>query len=132
MNLLPEQVDHINFVNWFDYNFPQLKDDLHHFANERKCSVSQGRLLKRMGVKKGVFDFFLATPIRKHGKCLDDYLFTYHGFWMELKTVNGKKTPEQIQFGKRKEENGYNAVFAFGLEEAKQKTLNYLSSFIRI
>ena len=58
MTLGKEQIDHINIVNWFNYQFPELSEDLHHFANERTCSVQQGRILKRMGVKRGVSDFF--------------------------------------------------------------------------
>lgn len=130
MNLNPEQIIQINYINWFNEKFPEYKDDLYHFANERKCSVQEGRLLKRMGVKKGVFDFFLAVPRNKYVTCGNDYSFTYHGFWIELKTLNGKKSKEQIEFGKRQESMGYHAVFAFGLDEAKQKTLEYLSYFI--
>lgn len=58
MPLKPEQIEHINIVEWFNYQFPKLEPDFHHFANERKCSIQQGAILKRMGVKRGVSDFF--------------------------------------------------------------------------
>ena len=45
----PEKVEHINLVNWFTFHFPELEDDFHHFANERRCSVQEGRMLKRYG-----------------------------------------------------------------------------------
>lgn len=116
MALSPEQIDHINLVNWFNYKYPEYEDDLHHFANERKCSVMQGRILKRMAVKKGVSDFFLAIPKKE-----------LSGFWLELKIGKNKPTKEQILFAERKRERGYKVEFAWGFDEAKQKIMDYLS-----
>jgi hypothetical protein len=118
MSLQPEQIEHINTVNWFTYEFPELADDFHHFANERSCSVMQGRLLKRMAVKKGVLDFFLAFPW--NGKA---------GLWVEIKVGQNKPTKEQIEFAKRKMSRGYDAVFALGFEAAKQAIVKYLQGY---
>lgn len=115
--LHPEQVDHINVMNWFNHNFPQFKDDLHHFANERRCSIQQGRLLKRMGVKKGVADFFLAIPARG-----------YAGLWIELKVGDGKLTIEQSEFLHRKNCMGYQAVAAWGFDAATEIIKSYLTN----
>lgn len=117
MSLQPEQIDHINIVNWFNYQFPELADDLHHFANERICSVQQGRLLKRMGVKKGVADFFLAVGCGGN-----------HGLWLELKTGKGKLSDEQAAFLERKQARGYMAVTARGFDAAKDIIVDYLNS----
>ena len=87
----PEKVEHINVVNWFAFHFPDLEEDFHHFANERRCSVQEGRMLKRMGVKKGVADFFLALPQEE-----------FHGLWIELKAGKGRLSKEQEQFLNRK------------------------------
>jgi hypothetical protein len=119
MPLQAEQIEHINIVNWFNYQFPELSDDLHHFANERRCSIQQGRTLKRMGVKKGVADFFLAFPVNG-----------YHGLWLELKVGKGKLTPEQISFLARKTERGYLSISVWGFEAAKEMILTYLKSYI--
>jgi fructose/tagatose bisphosphate aldolase len=119
MSLNPEQIHHINVVNWFTHNYPDLADDFHHFANERKCSMQQGRLLKRMGVKKGVADFFLALAIGG-----------FHGLWIELKTEKGKLTPEQLEFLMRKRQRGYSARVAHGSDEAKEAILDYLDNHI--
>lgn len=113
----PEQIDHINIVNWFNHNYPQFTDDFHHFANERRCSIQQGRILKRMGVKKGVADFFLALGCGP-----------YHGLWIELKVGKNKLSPEQQAFISRKRERGYFATCAHGAEEAKAAILTYLDS----
>ncbi len=114
-----EDIDHINSINWFHHNFPELADDLHHFANERKCSQSEGRLLKRKGVKKGVYDFFLAIPMNE-----------FHGLWIELKVGKGKLSDEQIAFGERKNKRGYLAVAVWGYEALKAVILNYLKDYI--
>jgi hypothetical protein len=119
MSLKPEQIDHINLVNWFDHKFPELEPDFHHFANERKCSVLQGRILKRMNVKKGVADFFLAFS--QSGK---------HGLWIELKVGKNKPTKEQIEFGVQKIKRGYEVAFVWGFEAAKEVILIYLKDYI--
>jgi len=113
--LRPEEIDHINTVNWFEHNFPHLADDFHHFANERKCTVMEGRKLKRMGVKKGVLDFHLALPCGG-----------YHGLWVELKVGKGKLLPEQVEFISRKNERGYLAVAVWGFDAAKKVIKTYL------
>ncbi len=115
MSLKPEQIDHINLVNWFNHTYPELAEDFHHFANERKCSVQQGRLLKRMGVKKGVSDFFLAVPVG-----------AYHGLWIELKVGKGKLSKEQVDFLDRKASKGYAAVCALGFNAASEIIKGYL------
>ena len=118
MALQPEQAEHINVVNWFNYQFPELADDFHHFANERKCSIQTGRTLKRMGVKKGVSDFFLALP-------LDGYA----GFWLELKVGKNKVTPEQDAFMNRKMARGYLCAACWGFEAAKELISIYLRNY---
>ncbi len=119
MALQKEQIDHINVVNWFNYNFPELEGDLHHFANERRCSIQQGRTLKRMGVKKGVADFFLALPV--NGKS---------GLWIELKMGTNKPTTEQKEFLARKMQRNYEAHVVWGAEAAKIIILTYLIDYI--
>tara|TARA_R110000868_G_scaffold161317_1_gene391509 strand:+ start:14251 stop:14634 length:384 start_codon:yes stop_codon:yes gene_type:complete len=115
MALKAEEVDHINLVNWFHHNYPELADDLHHIANERKCSEQEGRKLKKMGVKRGVSDFFLAVP--SNGK---------HGLWLELKVGKNKPSPEQIAFLERKSNNNYMAVCMWGFEACKEVIREYL------
>jgi hypothetical protein len=121
MSLKPEQIDHINLVNWFHYNFPELAADFHHFANERKCSEYEGKKLKKMGVKKGVADFFLALPVQN-----DDGVW-WAGLWIELKVGKGKLTIEQSAFIHRKLQRGYEAVAVWGEDAAKAVILTYLN-----
>ena len=118
MPLKPEQIDHINVVNWFNYQYPKLADDFHHFANERFCSIQEGRTLKRMGVKPGVADFFLAVPW--NGR---------HGLWVELKVGKNKPTKEQIDFLERKVRHGYAVAVAWGFDSAKEIIDSYLKGY---
>lgn len=115
----PEQIDHINTVNWFKHDFPELEEDFHHFANERKCSRMQGALLKRMGVKKGVADFFLAFP--QNGKC---------GLWIELKVGDGRPSKEQKAFLARKAQRGYECACVWGTDAARETIKAYLKDYI--
>jgi hypothetical protein len=127
MPLKPEQIEHINLVNWFNYNFPELSDDFHHFANERRCSVQEGRLLKRMAVKRGVSDFFLAIPLSHQYKDGNKH---FSGLWIELKVGKNKPTKEQIYFANRKIDKGYHAVFVWGFNQAKESIVRYLEPYI--
>lgn len=108
MKLKPEEAEHIAIVDWFHLTYPNLYWDFHHFANERKCSIAYGTKLKRMGVKRGVSDFFLAIP-NKH----------YSGLWIELKVKQGKLTYEQSAFLYQKNKRGYLAVAVWGFDAAK-------------
>lgn len=114
----PEQIEHINIVNWFNNKYPELNCDFHHFANERRCSIQQGRLLKRMGVQRGVSDFFLALPSGG-----------YSGLWIELKVGAGKLSADQTNFINRKNSRGYLAVAVWGFDAAKEVISTYLKSF---
>ncbi len=116
--LKQEQIDHINIVNWFNYTYPDLEEDLHHFANERRCTVQEGRLLKRMGVKKGVADFFLAIPMNGRS-----------GLWIELKVGSNKPSPEQMKFLARKILRGFDAACVIGAQAAKELISTYLKDF---
>lgn len=116
--LQPEQIDHINYLNWFKETYPIFERDIYHFANERKCSAQQGRILKRMGVVKGVLDFFLAIPNNP-----------YHGFWLELKVGKNTLTKEQNEFIERNNKRGYCCVAAWGENAAKELTKVYLLDY---
>jgi len=102
-------------MNWVSYNLPDVFEDTHHFANQRSCSIQEGRKLKRMGVKRGVSDIFVAIP--KNGKA---------GLWLELKVGSGKLSKEQSDFLERKKERGYDCHVAWGYSEAIDILLNYL------
>lgn len=117
MKLGAETILQINLVNWFVHEYPQYADDLYHFANERHCTVQQGRILKRMGVRSGVADLFLSVPRE-----------AYHGAWIELKEGNGKPSKAQQDFLARMTVRGYMAVCVTGLDAAKAAIQTYLET----
>ena len=128
MSLTPEQIDHINIVNWFHHDFPELADDFHHFANERFIDVKKNpglwqhaKNLSKMGIKKGVLDFFLALPVQ------NDSGIWWAGLWVELKVGKGKLTREQSAFIHRKLQRGYQAIAVWGEDAAKAVILTYLN-----
>lgn len=78
-----------------------------HIANERSCSIQQGMILKRMGVRSGVSDIFIPRANK-----------TLHGLWIELKFGKNKASPAQLTFINEMISEGYGAFVATGAEEA--------------
>lgn len=121
-----ERVHHINVVNWFKHYYPELEDDFHHFANERRiqkrggAEFYEGKMLKRMGVKKGVADFFLAFP--QNGKA---------GLWIELKVGDNKPSKEQKAFLERKEMRGYDVACVWGFKAVCDVITAYLKDYVK-
>lgn len=103
-----ERIEQINFMNWVRENYPDIWEDTYHFANERRCSVMEGRNLKKMGVKKGVSDIFVAVPY-----C------GLSGLWIELKAEGGRLSEEQKEFITRMNSRGYLALAVWGADSAK-------------
>jgi hypothetical protein len=104
--LSKETLEHLAAMRWFKLQYPKEERWSFHIANERKCSESYGRLLKNMGVKKGISDLFIPEP---RGE--------YHGLWIEIKAKDGKKSTEQINFTNDMLSKGYFACFCFGSDE---------------
>jgi hypothetical protein len=102
---------------------PITKKYLIHIPNQRKCSAAYGAKLKKMGVKKGVSDYFLAYPVGD--VC---------GLWLELKVPAEKimnksatkATLEQCSWINRMSLVGYQAQFVFGWPEAWLTICEYL------
>ena len=111
-----EQVMQINFMLWLRKNHPEIEKNTFHFANERKCTVQQGVLLKRMGVKRGVLDLF--NGMQNHGKS---------GLWVELKSGKNKPTKEQIDFMQQQIANNYAVACCWSLDGVKSVFNEYFS-----
>lgn len=111
----PEDILQINLINWLEYHYPDIAQDAYHIPLQRKCSIQQGRLLKRMGVKPGISDLFVAVPMQG-----------YHGLFLELKEGSGKPSKAQQEFLARMTARGYLAVCVTGLDAAKAVIETYL------
>lgn len=95
---------------------PVCKDFLFHIENERKCSVVQGWIRKRKGVKKGVVDYFLAYPSQG-----------FHGFWFEMKVKGKKLTLEQKEWLDLMHSVGYKIGCYFSWLDAVIALKDYLN-----
>lgn len=95
--------------------WPELKL-LFHVPNERNCTPQQGKMLKLMGVKRGVPDIFLPVP---RGN--------YYGLWLEIKTETGRATGDQEWWGEQLMGRGYAWEVCHGWESAVRVLEWYLS-----
>lgn len=112
-----EQEEALAFMQWISLQ-PRLRDKIIHIPNEGQRTQFAGKYLKRIGLKKGVCDYFLPIPVAP-----------YHGLWIELKRRSRyKMTPEQINFIKEMQAVDYAAHFAYGWEHAKSIILDYMKS----
>ncbi|MBA0182695.1 VRR-NUC domain-containing protein [Pectobacterium versatile] len=95
----------------------KIGDYLLHIPNEGKRGPKAARDAKRLGVRAGVPDLFLALP---RGE--------YAGLWIEMKAKGGKLSAQQEVWLKRLEDAGYRAVCCFGFEQ----TVSEIKRFIWI
>lgn len=105
MKLSEETIEAIKLAEWLRQNHPELP--FFHIAGERKCSPQYGAILKRMGVRAGVADYFFPRGN-----------MTKKGAWLELKTITGKPSPAQREFMRDMVSEGYDFMFAYGSDEA--------------
>jgi hypothetical protein len=112
-----EEEEHLALIEWLDY-FPDIKSYLLHIPNQGIHSLNYRKKLTKMGLKKGVSDFFLAYPTK-----------TYHGLWIELKRKEKFNiSTEQQEWIVKMKSKGYAAYFAYGWEHARYLILTYLES----
>ena len=72
--------------------------------------------LKAQGMVTGESDLFFAVP---RG--------TYHGLFVEMKDFTKKPTADQLEYLQYQRDNGYQAVWAEGAEEAIRLITEYMS-----
>ncbi len=94
---------------------------MYHIPNEGKRSASYGARLKRLGMKKGVSDICL--PVARGG---------YHGLYIELKAADGKPTPEQKEFLRSVNIEGFLGVVCHGSREAIRLIERYVRGEERV
>ena len=114
--LRPESSEQIALFDWI-----RLKPDLSKYAfsipNESKRNPITGHIMKRMGMRSGVSDLFIAIPTAP-----------YHGLFIELKAGKNKATPSQLEFIKDMRSQGYCAEVCVGAEAAIKLIMDYLKS----
>jgi hypothetical protein len=73
-------------------------------------------MLKKAGMRPGAPDLFLAVERP-----------AYNGFFIEMKSANGRPSPEQEQFGKYLGGACFKFMFAYGAEQAVAAIKEYLA-----
>lgn len=106
---IPEESIHLSLMQWIAINpaTKPYKDLFLHYPAEGKRSPRYGKLMKDLGMRKGVSDIFIAVP--RHG---------YGGAWIELKSTLGKLKPEQDKFLKDMAEQNFYTAVCWSIEEA--------------
>ncbi|HIH9386906.1 TPA: VRR-NUC domain-containing protein [Yersinia enterocolitica] len=93
-----------------------IGDYLIHIPNEGKCGPKAARDAKRLGLRKGVPDLFLALP--RGG---------YAGLWIEMKADKGVLMGEQAEWISRLTIEGYAAKVCYGFKRTQAQIQYYLS-----
>lgn len=106
---------HLTVMEWVKLH-PSISPYVLHFPNESKRSPRYGRLLKKMGMRKGVSDLFIAIPNKD-----------YAGAWIEIKTMRGRITKEQTIFLDDMKEKGYFCSVTRGVKETMDTIKWYVS-----
>ncbi|CQI92233.1 VRR-NUC domain-containing protein [Yersinia frederiksenii] len=93
-----------------------IGDYLIHIPNEGKRGPKAAKDAKRLGLRKGVPDLFLALP--RGG---------YAGLWIEMKAQGGQSTIEQFCWLRKLDNVGYVATTCFSFSQAKDTVVKYLN-----
>ena len=101
-------------IMWFDKEYPQYRGLLYHNYLNPPNAVT-GRILKGLGLKKGVPDLTLALPINDK-----------HGLFIEMKTEKGILAKEQIKYRDLLIKVGYNWELCRSLESFKNIITKYI------
>lgn len=113
---LEEQAALITWANKTDIGGVRIGEYLIHIPNEGKRGPKARKDVKRLGLRAGVSDLFLALP--RGG---------YAGLWLEMKAIDGKPTAEQVSWLNKMIGSGYAAVLCYGFDQAKERIMAYVN-----
>ena len=119
---LSEDAELIKFFDWLSW---QEKRHPHfgavfHVANERRASWRQGKILKRKGVKAGIYDVICPIPI-----------YPYHGLIIELKIKPNKLSLQQAKMGQLFQSLGWCVRIGWSGDEAIEHFREYMKGSTR-
>ncbi|WP_262255285.1 VRR-NUC domain-containing protein [Serratia liquefaciens] len=103
----PELEEQAALIEWADKTVIdgiRIGDYLIHIPNEGKRGPKAARDAKRLGLRAGVPDLFLV--LTRGG---------YAGLWIEMKSITGKTTSEQIDWMSKLKNEGYSVFFHVAL-----------------
>ena len=113
-------------VRWFDLQWPEYRGLLFAVPNGGARSKSTAGKLKAEGVVPGVADLILLVP--RCFKAHDDegWFNTIHALCIEMKTAKGRQSPEQMEWQRKVESNGYQYRVCHSLDEFMAVVNGYL------
>ena len=106
-------------IDWYDLRYGD--EMLMAYPAGGARSAATGARLKREGVRKGVWDLFLAVP-----------MLSRHGMWIEVKIpskrslARGGLTKEQEEFGRKAQNNDYHCIVVYTTQEGIDRISWYL------
>lgn len=114
-----EHAEQAALFRWAEFARARLPELalLHAIPNGGYRNKATAARLKAEGVKRGVPD--LCLPVARSGA---------HGLYIELKTVRGKTTPEQLGWIRALRRQGYVAEVCHGWESARSMIEHYLTT----
>ena len=113
-----EQQIVFEWAKWNENKYPEL-ETMYHIPNEGKRSASNGRRLKREGLKNGVSDICL--PVAKSG---------YSNLYIELKSGKNVATKAQLEFIEIINKYGGKALVVYEGDNAIEVIKAYLDGTI--
>ena len=103
-------------VRWFDYQHPRLSDLLFAIPNGGRRSKIEAGIMKGEGVRPGMPDLMLAMP--NNG---------YSGLFIEMKTEQGRTSPDQKNKHKRLRDAGYKVEIVRSVEQFITTITDYIN-----
>jgi hypothetical protein len=101
-------------VRWFRYQYSDKA--LFAIPNGGRRGKIEAAVMKGEGVLAGVADLFLAHPSK-----------SFHGLFIEMKSVKGKQTEFQKDFEQKVRAQGYEYAVCHSFEELQTTVNKYLS-----
>jgi hypothetical protein len=105
------------YLKWLNLQHPEVFSVTSSFPNGGVREPRYGARLKREGMKKGFPDLGIFIPCRE-----------YHGMFIEFKNEKGRVSPEQKEILYKLEAKGYHCVICKSIDEAINKTNEYLKN----
>lgn len=115
----PEQAEQILLCSWFAKKYPEIDSIFFHISNGTHVGAYRGSILKKMGVKPGIPDIFLAVPRYEKRE-------TFHGLFIEMKSKTGKISPAQKLSHEKLREKNYKVEVCWSFMQARVIIQTYL------
>jgi hypothetical protein len=114
-----EHQEQVAFIQWMRAQYPRVVvvaiPNGAHLAGDARVRAIKMRKLKDEGFRAGTSDLFIAEP--RNGMA---------GLFLEMKSLTGRPSPEQIAFGAEVLRAGYHFAVCRGADEAIDAARRYL------